>query len=118
MNNWQYELAEAKKIGKDDDLIPVNQPLWATQLPLVDRLRADVDHLLQQLPIMRTVKNVSARETYRDQLAKAFIRMAYLEARAIQLSDKLTVAERQERINTIFQNCTQRIEEISSWLSL
>lgn len=116
MNNWQYELAEAKRNGEDP--IPVDMPLWANQLPLVDRLRGDVDHLLQQLPLMRSVTDQIARESYRDQLARAFIQIAYFEARATQLSDKMDEAARKQAVDEIFKNCSQRIEQVSAWLSL
>lgn len=116
MDSWQYELAKAKTRG--DDFIPVNQPRWAAQLPLADQVNEQVQHLLEQLPLMRTVSNQYARSAYRDQVAKALIQLAYIQARALQLTPTLTAQDRDQQTKTIFQNCSQRIETISNWLSV
>jgi hypothetical protein len=116
MDNWQYELAEAKKKG--DDFVPVNQPRWAAQLPMVDRINGQVQHLLEQLPLMRSVTNQYAREAYRDQVAKALIQLAYIQARALQLTPTLTVIDREAQTKAIFRSCNERITVVSNWLSL
>ncbi len=116
MENWQYQLAEAKHKGEDE--IPVNEPLWATQLPLVDRIRSQTDHLLQQLPLMRTVSNTYAREKYRDEVAKSLIQLTYMQARVLQLTPNLSTRDRQTQMDTLFQNCSERIVTITNWLNL
>lgn len=116
MENWQYDLKVAKQSGAD--ILLEQSPRWSGRTSLAHRYNAELEHLLSTLPIIIRLENESARRVYLNTVMKALMRTAYVQARAIQLSDKLPDAERQPAIDAIFDQTAKTIQKITSWLRL
>ena len=116
MENWQYDLQVAKQ--SNDAVVTDPQPRWSGRTSLAERYNAELEHLLSTLPIIIRLEDESARRVYLNTVMKALMRTAYVQARAIQLSDKLPDAERQPAIDGIFDQTAATIQKITSWLRL
>ncbi|MBI4407400.1 MAG: hypothetical protein HY565_02765 [Candidatus Kerfeldbacteria bacterium] len=116
MENWQYDLQVAKQTPDATAADP--QPRWSGRTSLAERYNAELEHLLSTLPIIIRLENESARRVYLETVMKALMRTAYVQARAIQLSDKLTAVERQPKIDAVFEQTAATIQKITSWLRL
>lgn len=116
MENWQYDLKAAKQSG--EDIPPEQSPRWSGRTSLAHRYNAELEHLLSTLPIIIRLENESARRVYLNTVMKALIRAAYVQGRAMQLSDTLPTAERQSTITAIFDQTADTIRKITSWLRL
>ena len=108
MNNWQYDLTAAqqstKTIGAND------YPNWVNNLTLVQQYTANIDGLLTKLPMMMDVTSQPARQIYFDSVVKELIRLAYVQARIAQLSNR--------SVEPDIRATTQRIQQLAQWLRL
>lgn len=108
MENWQYDLTAAKQFTKT---IGANDyPNWVNNLTLAQQYTANIDELLTKLPMMIDVNSQPARQVYFDSVVKELIRLAYVQARIAQLSNR--------SVEPDVRATAQRIQQLAHWLRL
>lgn len=118
MNTWPYDLHTERLKDRDADLADPVLVRLTNQLSVTDLVTEQFTYLLRQFPVVQQLDNAAAKQQYLIDLTAALGRVYYVRLRVFELDDRLTIAERQQKMDQLLAEYAQYIDQFKVRLQL